>query len=210
MARLTLALKKAIVENAVIQAGIPEAKAEAVRRRAELAEHVRVHGLGGEEKAASIAIAAEALTTGQEELKKLVSVNSFSLHRDYDVDAAFNGRQIDLHFNGTQEYHDSKDRIFKSPVPRGRVLFNADHELTKEFDAILDLELATKAQEELVELTVKGVIYPIGTVEKLLEAWPDADALLPLEERRSGLPAIAIADLNKMVKLPKKGKSNES
>ena len=202
MARLTLNLKEKIVLNALAKAGITAAKAEAITRRADLAESVRVSGMGGASQEKYVSDMAANIAEMQEEVKKIVSVISFDMRQDYDVEAAFNGRQIDLHFNGMTCYNDSTKRVYKSPVPPGRVLFNAEHPLAEEFDAILDLELDTKTREETIRLTVLGTINQFTTIAKLIEAWPESEELLPKEEHQIGLPALQVADLNALIKLP--------
>lgn len=51
---------------------------------------------------------------------------------------------------------------------------------------------------------VRAVVGSCTTVKKLLEIWPESKELIPttLEEARPQLPAIQVAELNKLVGLP--------
>ena len=207
MTRLTKSIKEKIVKNALNQAGINDEKLILRKRRAELAESVRVAGLGG----------SEAISEIEKNIKKIEKIqggsclkgvrrSEFGVMEDYDMGGVnFAGSQVILYFNGGFNYHDG-DNVYKKILPKSsKLAFTADHPLTIEF---LDIERATnelQGRSNMISSQVAGSLLPFTTIKKLLKAWPEVKELLPesVEESKPQLPMVLVKDLNKLIGLPK-------
>lgn len=72
-------------------------------------------------------------------------------------------------------------------------------DLEAERDRVRDASLALSER-------LRGVVYSVGTVEKLLEVWPEAKTYLPAEvfaEKTANLPAVLAAELNAAIEAVK-------
>lgn len=80
----------------------------------------------------------------------------------------------------------------------------ADNPLAQKFHDIAAEEQANTEQWERVKASVNAATGAVTTVKALLKAWPECKELLPetVEESKSQLPAIQVADLNALVGLP--------
>jgi len=81
------------------------------------------------------------------------------------------------------------------PVDVGSPLFSI-------WEASINKIQELKAQQRDVYDTVMASTSSFTTVERLLKEWPEAAELLPKEEVKKQLPALNVADLNRLLKLP--------
>lgn len=80
----------------------------------------------------------------------------------------------------------------------------SDNPLAQQFHDICAEEKANEESWEKVKASVNAATHAVSTVKALLKAWPECKELLPehVEEAKSQLPAIQVADLNALVGLP--------
>ncbi len=90
-------------------------------------------------------------------------------------------------------------------VPRGSVTIE-DRALRDMFESLCKRQEVLDAHKATLTATVKEALRRVTTIGKLLEVWPDAQALLPshLQEKETGTGvALAIETLNSLCGLPK-------
>lgn len=197
MARLTIKIKEQITANALTKAGVVDARKALVERRAALAEAVRVESWGGAESLASAEGIVEEINALVAQLPKGSNVKTQKLgYSERSVDAAFGGMQTSIPFNGGEG-----DRVF-GRTTYNRFLLPADHELTKEFNAIEAEQQRIDDQAATLTATVRAACDKVTTVEKLLKVWPEVEELVPANEKTPGTAlAIPTDELNKLIGL---------
>lgn len=88
------------------------------------------------------------------------------------------------------------------------ILFDADHEFTKNFEVIAKSEL--RLYEEAIQLSkeIRAVIDSVNTTKKLIEIWPECEPFLqiifPDENKPATNLAPVISTLNNKLGLPAK------
>lgn len=196
--KLNKTIKEAIFTAALKKAGIPEKK-EAIRARgAELAETIRSRFLiPSDEKTISDA-------------KKLLEPVS-KKHPDICIsDSHYSGMPVNVagqkrvfYFNGNIDHDDSTPSVSKRRPYYCSVL-QADDPLTERLYAIDHDRQMLKAEIEQLSASLWAVLNSVSTDKKLIEIWPEALAFIPAAEKANTpqLPALPIADLNKMLGLP--------
>lgn len=214
MTRLNQTKRKQIVQNALKKAGVLSRKAALKERKAKLAEDIYYYALGGKdryEQINALFVETREKYSVPTELEPFVTSNVYlKPKQDYEIYAAFGGRQMNLQFNGEDEPHRPNQvyRPFWSSMGSNRQLFAVDHKFSLEFDAIekehktiADIEEATTAQ-------VSAVVNSVNTYKQLLNVWPEASELLPAEEKVStgtGLQ-VNVESLNTLLNLPSEEK----
>lgn len=192
MIRITTALKDAVIKNAVAKSGVT-AELEAIKtKRFAWAERVRVELVGGPEKAAEYAkINAEASTT-YSALPQEMKDHSNIVERRSSFYVNLAGLSVTVKLNGYSE------------APNNRMAITAASPLCQEFHDIEAEENTALARGTVIENQVQATLDKFGTVKRLIEAWPEVVELLPpmTAAPKSNLPAIQVADLNKLVGLP--------
>ena len=80
----------------------------------------------------------------------------------------------------------------------------ADDPLTEQLYAIDHDAAALKSEREQLTVSLRAVLDSVATDKRLVELWPEAVAFIPAAERAASpqLPALPIADLNRMIGLP--------
>lgn len=114
--------------------------------------------------------------------------------------------QIRVNFAGcTADLQMTEARLLPNTYSyRAAIAFDAEHELTREWEALAAEEKALRAAENSLESQVTGVVESVTTVKRLLEVWPEAKDLLP-EQTAKATTAVAlpIGTLNHLIGLPK-------
>lgn len=192
MTRITNAIKDAIVKNALAKSGVT-ARLEAVKeKRFEWAERARIETLGGPDKAAEYAKinkhahkTYDALPTGLKQHANIV-------RRGGRIHLNLGGISVTAKLSGWSE------------VSENREIIRAENPLCQQFHDIEAEEKSAVEQGTTVEIQVRATLDKFGTIKRLVEAWPEAKELLPPASVaiKSNLPAIEVADLNKLVGLP--------
>lgn len=209
MTRLTKVIKEKIIEAAFEQSGVNEELAILRKRRADLAENVRVDSLGGVDNMKSI----------EKEYKKLIKINESKIlkgisryssnrliERGYIDYVNFGGMQTHLYFSGASCDNDNRSigNVVKSPLPND-CTYVAGHEFTEEFMDIENKTKTTKEKKNGLKLQLFATLDQFTTIKKLLESWPESKDLLPknVSESKPQLPVVMVKDLNCLIGLPK-------
>lgn len=216
--RLNKEIRQKIVDNAYKASSIPAAKKELTRRSMELSEKVRIASFGEHGDLTDKIKALEA------EFKALVIRRG--IPEGYEVKTSLRGRESGLYATlGEQKFvflrfdggissrHLNAPYVASGQIDnkivghlRGELKFDANHEFTQEYRSICDDSLALRDKEQTLRNTVAANLESFKTVEKLLEEWPEAQALIPKEVEAASKPmplALQIDELNKLIGLPK-------
>ncbi|WP_387468289.1 Nmad5 family putative nucleotide modification protein [Photorhabdus sp. RM323S] len=201
--KLTKDLKKKIVNNALLFAGIPELHTELGRERDQLAKDVRIVALGGEEKVKYYNCVYNKALEGIKELQ----VN-FNPHiRIYDdledgIYAAFGGLQSGKLYYGED---DSGESIQLMTPTKSHCLFPAYHELSIRFTEIEKKAIEINNKHTEIINNVYAILNSVTTTKRLIEVWPEAKDLIPSEEVRitNTSLSVKVEDLNKMIGIPR-------
>lgn len=208
MTRLNNNIRDKILSNALGQAGVFKREATLKTRRADLAESCRLYAMGGvenEKKLIKVVEKRKKLLADLDFKYGIHAAMSSTVYKDYDINVAFGGMQIRLYFSGDVENtYIENDRVYKSPAPKDRVLFAADHEFSTEFSAIEKEAETVKSLRETVTANVKAVLQSVTTVKKLLEVWPESKELIPtnVDSPSINLPSVNVEQLNTMIGIP--------
>ena len=193
MTRLTNEMRAKITKNATAKAGFPEKLAAWAAKRQTWAEDCRIKAVGGAKKAAEYAKLNAEYRARYEALPDEM--------RGYGYPPVWSGRHLLLNLGGASAQPElEEDRI----CPRARFAIPGDDPLTVRFHE-LEAEFAQIDSDiDHLRSSVNSLLHSVNTVKQLLDLWPEAVELLPApaaSENRN-LPAVQVADLNKLVGLP--------
>lgn len=196
--KLSKITKEAILNAALKKAGIPEKKAAIRARAAELAEKIRI---------VFFTPAEEQLILKARELLNPVSEK----HPNYSVnDSAYTymivhvaGQKRVFYFNGNIDSDDSASSVYKRR-PYNNPVLHADDPLTEQLYSIDNDAKQLKSEIEQLTASLWAVLNSVTTDKRLIEVWPEAVAFIPAAEKANTpqLPALPIAELNKLIGLP--------
>tara|TARA_R110000851_G_C12903466_1_gene548490 strand:+ start:125 stop:757 length:633 start_codon:yes stop_codon:yes gene_type:complete len=209
MTRLTKLLKENIIESALEQSGVNKEISSLRKRRADLAENVRIDSLGGSETIKKIESEFKKLTK-IDESKILKGVSRYTsnrlIERGYIDYVNFGGMQAHLYFSGASSDHENRiiGSVKKSPLPNDCV-YVAGHKFTEEFINIENESKIAKERKNGLKLQLLATLDQFTTVKKLLTSWPESKDLLPknIDEIKPKLPVVLVKDLNCLIGLPK-------
>lgn len=213
--RLNKEIRQKIVDNAYKASPIPAAKKELTRRSMELSEKVRIASFGEHGDLTDKIKALEA------EFKALVTRRG--IPENYDIETCLRNRTTSVYCKLGESYKslrfDGAIRDDKVWVGYGygknqivghlsgsELHFDADHEYTQEYRSIINDAKELDSKEQTLRNTVAATLESFKTVEKLLEEWPEAQALIPKEVEAASKPmplALQTDELNKLIGLPK-------
>lgn len=207
MTRLNKTIREAIINNAVEASGVNSREEALIKRRAKLADDVRLFAIGGPER--------------ENELNKLYdnAVKYAETHKcdgmihidvcrssSYEINVNFSGRSVDLYFTGEPK-HSYDNRVSKPYVNssyRSRIAITIDNPLNDEFDAIIKEQRVINELRTQISAEVRAMVNSVTTVKKLLELWPESKGLLPESEKPSSTALVAdVSKLNTTIGLPK-------
>lgn len=192
MTRITSVMKTQIVKNALLKSGVT-ARLEAVKeKRFDWAERARVESIGGPDKAGEYARINLQSRAVYDSLPQALRGNATIVERRRQFYLNLAGAALTVELRGYAEASNTREVI------------TADSPLCQQFYDIEAEETAAVNQGTVVENQVRATLDKFGTVKRLLEAWPEVQELLPPSTvaAKSNLPAIQVADLNKLVGLP--------
>lgn len=209
MTRLTVNIKNKMINKALVVAGINKELKTLIDRRALLASSIRIDSLGGKDN----------ITKINKHLKKIGELvesdliknidGRFSIYSQSDFELNhinLGGMRVTLQYSGeTCGYSDRDKRVLHDVVPTdSSVVYDAEHEFTKEFLSIEGDYKTTCGKKEGIAAQVKATLNQFTTVKKLLEAWPEAKDLIPddVDEVKPKLPVVQVQDLNCLIGLP--------
>lgn len=190
MTRLTKSIREQILANAQTKSGNRKRREETQKKRNDWDEAVRIDALGKN---------AELLDSLQVEVDKI---------RD-KVPAEYRSGESPIASRGYITVNCAGLSVHCSNWPGNKVApsrhtITSDNPLAQQFHDICAEEKANTEQWEKVKASVNAATSAVTTVKALLKSWPEAKELLPVyvEESKSQLPAIQVADLNALVGLP--------
>lgn len=192
MTRITNSMRDHIVTEALKKSGVTAAKGALKEKRFDWAERCRVEVLGGPAMAKEY---AEVNRKAKAMFDKLPQDM-----RDYSR-IAKRDRRFYLNLGGLNLTVDLRDY---AEVSGSRRVIEAEHPLNREFHELENErdDLAKRGDE--VSAQVRATVNKFTTIAALLKAWPEAAELLPPapQPSKAQLPALPVADLNKLVGLP--------
>lgn len=199
MTRITNAMKDHIVQKALEKSGITAALAAEKEKRFDWIERARIEVLGGKAKAKEYdAINAKFQKQYDDLPRDLRGIARSLINESSTLRLNLAGANLRLKMRGY------------AVAPSDQRAITADNPLCQEFYNLeAELESLNKRNAD-VRFQVRATIDKFGTVKRLLEAWPEAKELLPAEapQAKSQLPAVPVADLNKLVGLPSEQPAN--
>lgn len=198
--RLTKDIKTAILNAALKKAGITDRESAIRSRYAEWAEAVRVRYVTPEVDAAIEE--AKRIIKSAELMNPSYRVND-STTNVMRVNVAGQSRR--MYFNGSVNRSDGEPpSVYKRVPADGAVTLLADDPLTEQLYDIDHDAAALKSEREQLTVSLWAVLDSVTTDKRLVEVWPEAVAFIPAAERAASpqLPALPIADLNRMIGLP--------
>lgn len=218
MARLTAAIRDGIIANAIKTKDFAGRDLAIVQKRADFVERLRKYALAqygltdariAEIKESIEAITKEVTLNGN----KFIRVDLTASNSVWDVNIA--GQTRRLYRNGicggiARPLFDSSeaeyDKSTYHPHYHENDFIVSDPKWLEELNSI-DREAESLREEyNTLQSTLKATISGFTTVEKLLEAWPDAKELIPETTQIAKQPgtgiALSVADLNAMCGIP--------
>lgn len=197
--RLSKQVKQAIFDAAVVKAGIPAKQAAIRSRYADWAEAVRVRYITPEVEAL-----ISAAKVASDNVPEFLGATTFSAPKRAGIlKANIAGARRSVFFSGLEGYCDGKD-IYRVAPCATDVMLSSDDPLTEQLYALDHDADKLKAEIEQLSVSLWAVLNSVSTDKRLVEVWPEAIAFIPAAEKAStsNLPALPIADLNKLIGLP--------
>lgn len=188
--KLTTYLRDAVVENALVKAGVRKAEADYKADRVAWATRVADESIGGADAVAQIESAnkkvAKIVATLPEHLREDVQLGP----KVGNILATFGGRRIIV-------------TEWVGYRPAKNVNLAADHPLSVEFFTLEDRKTELDKRRDSIRVDVRAVVNSVTTVARLLAIWPEAKELLPTSAApKPQLPAIKVEHLNAAIGLP--------
>jgi len=207
MTRLNKSIRNSIINNAIKASGVNTRQEALIKRRAKLADDVRLFAIGGSEREAELNAAYDKVV----KYAKTNTVESFidievSRSEGYGINVNFAGRAVDLYFTGKEEYcySDAVSKPYVNTSYSKRIAITADNPLNDEFDAINKEQRIIDDLRTQVKSEVTAMVNSVTTIKKLLELWPESEGLLPAGEKSQSTALVAdVNKLNTMIGLPK-------
>lgn len=203
--RLTKDIKTAILNAALKKAGILDKEIAIRDRYAGWAETVRVKFVTDEQlKLIEQAILAASLVRDE------LTDYSFHPRKSNAIENAnVGGQRRTVYFCGAINREDRKSADRKSADRKitpygGHINLSPDDPLTEQLYSIDHDSAALKSEREHLKLSILAVLDSVTTDKRLIQIWPESIAFIPAAERAAttNLPALPVANLNKMIGLP--------
>jgi len=190
--RLNKTDKDAIAMEARRQSPMHEELTELLEARYAIAERVRVHSIGGKEKAAEY----DKVLKAMQKLRDTLPDNLIGY-----------GLGIKLSGSCYVKIEHKERRILlrdNKPEAGGYIDFDPEHPIAKDLLESLDKEKKLKKQLDEIQAQVYASISSITSLNKLLKVWPESIEIIPdyLKEAKVHLPALQTNQLNKLIGLP--------
>ena len=199
MTRITNNMRDHIVTQALKKSGVTAGRAALKEKRFDWAERCRIKVLGGRCSAREYAEVNRQANAAYEKLPTWMREHNRIAKR---------GKSFYLNLGGLSLTVELRDYV---EVPTNRQVIEADQPAYQEFYDLKGEEDDLDKRADEVSAQVRAVIGKFTTVAQLLNAWPEAAELLPPipQPVKSQLPAIPVADLNKLVGLPSEVPAND-
>ena len=199
--RLNASLRDKIINNALLKSGVLDEEKQHKIAMCEFAKKVRVAGFGGEDKSKLIDEKLAQLEQVEVDIHKAgYGCLYINYNRSNDIYPAFNGLRVRLPYG-----YDEEGKYLFLPTPSNdKCLFSATDHLSIEFTELEAKGKSINKKKDDLKTTVTSILNSVSTTKRLIEVWPEAKELLPdsVEKEITGLPALQIADVNKLIGLP--------
>lgn len=195
--RLSKQIKEAILKAALEKAGIFAREAAIKSRYAAWAEAVRVYFVTPEvEQLIATARAAS------DAVPYMFKERSFCVVEKTKISVNVGGVRREIYWAGNVDYKASEYQERVSP--NSSAVIATDNQLTEQLYTIDHDAKELKDEKEQLSLSLWAVLNSVSTDKRLIEVWPEAVAFIPAAERAAttNLPALPIAELNKLIGLP--------
>lgn len=190
MTRLTKHIREQILANAQTKSGNRQRLEDTIKKRKEWDEAVRILSLG--EHAALLESLDAKIEKIRQQIPEPFRSNDSPVQRRGFM--SVNCAGLAPHVSGWDG-----DKV----APRHHTIM-ANDPLAQQFHDICSEEKANTDSWEKVKASVNAATHAVTTIKALMKAWPEVKELLPeyVEESKSQLSAIQVADLNVLVGLP--------
>ncbi len=199
--KLSKLTKEAILNAALKKAGIPEKKAAIRARYAAWAEAVRLLYVTPKELEL-----IEKARQASESVLSVLKYQSFRVQTNNAIESAnIGGQRRTVYFCGALDHQErNRDQKYVVAPESYSVTLAADHELTQQLYAIDHDNKSLHREIEQLTASLWAVLSSVNTDKRLIEVWPEAVAFIPAAEKANTpqLPALPIAELNKLIGLP--------
>lgn len=193
--KLTNSIKQAILAAALKKAGINDRESLIEARYNAWAESVRVRYVTPE-----VMELVDQIKNLMSKVPDCISDQSFGFKTDYEIYRAnVAGQTRTVKYGEVNQYGSLVKRI----TPEG-VILTADDHLSIQLHLIDSDAEKLKSDKEQIIVSATAVLNSATTDKKLIDLWPEAIAFIPAAEKAANpnLPALPIAELNKMIGLP--------
>lgn len=191
MTRITNAIKEAIVDNALLKAGIVYDEAKLLDDRYTWSEAVRIDSMGGQAE-------WEKIRDTLRKISKMRKSLPDGLDQGHSIIKKRNQQSLNL--AGAKVV-----TVLSSSCPAvwSHTLI-ASNPLVQQFHDLEGRQKDINERRHLIKAQVSATVAQFTTIKRLLESWPDAAELLPAAtvKAEARLPVVQVADLNKMIGLP--------
>ena len=218
MARLTAAIRDGIIANAIKTKDFAGRDKAIVQKRADFAERLRLFIIGAygltdarlAEMKMQVKAIGEEVKFNNAQYARIwfdggnyrMDVNLSGQTRNIYRDGQTNDRACNSLFDNRAEY----DKTKYTPHTSEHDFIVSDTKWREELDAINKEAVQLRSEYDTLKSTLAATISGFTTVEKLLEAWPDAKELIPATTPLAKQPgtgiALSVADLNAMCGIP--------
>lgn len=199
--RLSKQVKEAIFNAALKKSGIPEKKAAIRSRYAEWAEAVRVRYVTPEQ----MNLIDSAINASKAVNPALVDYSFHPKKMKAIESANVAGQRRTVWFCGaTHGEHRDKTQSGKIAPYSNQVTLTADDPLVSQLYSIDHDSAALQQEIQQLSCSLCSVLNSVNTDKRLIEIWPEAVAFISVAEKANTtqLPALPIAELNKLIGLP--------
>lgn len=196
--RLTKDIKTAILNAALKKAGIPDREAAIRSRVAAWASEIL-----GRTFTPDVLAAIDHAKRVIEPLREMHPSFYLNTYRANYMNVNVAGVTRRVYFNGGLDSKVSLADVI-TYAPYNNPVLHSDDPLTEQLYAI-DADRETLGNDKTqITASVNAVLDSVTTDKRLVEVWPEAVAFIPAAERAASpqLPALPIADLNRMIGLP--------
>lgn len=198
--KLNKTIRTAIVEAAMSKAGI-DAKRDLIRLHyAQWAEEVRLRYVTPEKLAL-----IEAAEKASDAVDQNIVYGNFRPNFSRAIETAnVAGQTRTVYYDGSLRYNSNSFKNTEIKLSPTNVVLCADDPLTEKLYEIDHWAANLESEIEQLSASLWAVLNSVSTDTKLVEIWPEAMAFIPAAEKANTpqLPALPIADLNKMLGLP--------
>ncbi|AZF88587.1 coil containing protein [Vibrio phage P23] len=206
MSRLNKSIREKIVLNAIEKSGVNTRQDSLDKKRAELAEKLRIKAVGG----------IEADNKYKDDLRKLtayvkknhnddIRVRLSEVSLDDELYVNFAGMAINFNFHGGKS-RNKYDLLYKYTAKNrstSRLPITTSDDEYKEIDFVLNEQKIIDDIKETVSSQTRAVIDSVTTIKKLIEVWPESRELIPETERPASTAIVAnVETLNAAIGLP--------